>query len=149
MDIEQRVLRLVSEERGVELTKLNLSDRLNVDLGMDGDDAAEFFEKFEAEFNVDCSELQSHWSDYFGPEGVMGPPSAAFLVASAVIGVIIAIFLPGFYGFAGFLAFLAICLVVLFTWAQINTVRERRNPTSPQITIAQLIEAATTNRLIL
>jgi hypothetical protein len=146
-DIHERVLRLVSEERGIELTKLNLSDRLCVDLGMDGDDAVEFFESFAAEFNVDCSEVQSRWSDYFGPEGVVLPP--AFLVVSAAIGVLIAILFPSLYGWAGFLLFLVICFVVLFVWAQINTLRERENPTSPQITIAQLVEAATAKRLTL
>lgn len=151
MDIEETVLRSVSRERGIKFAKLNLSDRLKVDLGMDGDDAVEFFEKFAAEFNVDCSELQDCWDSYFAPEAVAWPPATipALMIGSAVIGVLMAIFFPGPYGWAGFFLLLGICLATLFAWAQFNTMRERRNPTSPQITIAQLVDAATTKRLIL
>jgi membrane protein implicated in regulation of membrane protease activity len=70
-------------------------------------------------------------------------------VVSAVIGILIAIFFPSLNGWTALLLFLVICVIALLIWWQVNTLRERKNPTSQQITIAQLIEAATTKRLIL
>jgi hypothetical protein len=151
MDIEERVLRLVSEELSIKLSKLKLSDRLRVDLGMDGTDAVEFFESFAAGFNVDCAELQDRWGDYFGPEAAPWLPgaNAIFLAGSVVLAILIAVLFPRLHFWTVCLLVLGIWIVVLSAWAQLNTVRERKNPTSQQITIAQLIEAATTKRLIL
>jgi hypothetical protein len=151
MDIEESVLRSVSRERGIRLAKLNLSDRLRVDLGMDGTDAVEFFESYATEFNVDCSDLQDRWDDYFGPEAAPWLPGtkAVFITGSVVLGILIAILFPRLHFWAICLLVLGIWIVVLSTSAQINTARERKNPTSPQIAIAQLVEAATTKRLML
>lgn len=49
--------------------KLTSDTRLAQDLGMDGDDAVEFFEKFGQEFGVDLYELNAHWRQHFAPEG--------------------------------------------------------------------------------
>jgi len=144
MDIEDSVLQLVSENRGVQPAKLKPSDRLNVDLGMDGDDASEFFESLAAEFNVDCSDLQDRWDDYFGPEGVPSFSTFATVLICCIPALVISIFLH-----LPLWAWLLLGLGTLVTWAQFNAVRERKNPTFPQITIAQLVEAATTKRLIL
>ena len=151
MDIEEGVLRSVSKERGIRLAKLKLSDRLRVDLGMDGTDAVEFFESFAAEFNVDCSELQNCWNDYFGPEAAPWLPGTKpiFIAGSMALGILIAILFPRLHFWAVCLLVLGIWIVVLSAWAQINTLRERKNPTSRQITIAQLVEAAAIKRLIL
>jgi acyl carrier protein len=73
MTIEDEVFDFVAKERGIKREKLKLSDWLLVDLGMDGDDAVEFFDKFEKQFEVDLTYLQEHWNEYFGPEGISGP----------------------------------------------------------------------------
>jgi uncharacterized protein DUF1493 len=72
MRVEDEVFDFVAQERRMKREKLNLSDRLLVDLGMDGDDAVEFFEKFAKKFEVDLTHHQEHWSEYFGPEGASG-----------------------------------------------------------------------------
>lgn len=59
MPIEDEVFDFVAEERGMKREKLKPSDRLLVDLGMDGDDAVEFFEKFENKFEVDLTYLRN------------------------------------------------------------------------------------------
>ncbi len=48
---------------------MSLDSRLQDDLGLDGDDAFELFEKFEKKFETDCSALWSQWDSHFGPEG--------------------------------------------------------------------------------
>jgi acyl carrier protein len=60
MPIEDEVFDFVAEQRGMKRDKLKVSDRLLVDLGMDGDDASEFFEAFEKKFEVDLTYLQEH-----------------------------------------------------------------------------------------
>ena len=144
MDVEEHVLRLVSEERGVQPVKLKLSDRLNLDLGMDGDDAVEFFERFETEFNVDCSQLQSRWTEFFGPESAPGVSvfATGLVVAMPAVAISILLHLPAW-------ACVLLALGFLAAWAQFNTSRARKNPASSQITIAQLVEGARTKRLSL
>jgi Protein of unknown function (DUF1493) len=60
----------------VKSEKLRLTATLSGDLGMEGDDAVEFFEKFGTEFAVDLSDLHRDWKFYFFSEGV---PLAAAL----------------------------------------------------------------------
>src|SRR5271170_715616 len=68
--IEDRVYALVAEERGVRREKLASSTSLSNDLGLEGDDAVEFFEDFSREFAVDLTALGADWQCYFGKEGV-------------------------------------------------------------------------------
>lgn len=49
--------------------KLSAETRLAQDLGMDGDDAAEFFKDFGEKFNVDFADLHIRWHQHFVPEG--------------------------------------------------------------------------------
>lgn len=83
--VEARVLALVAEERGVPVEKVRLEARLYHDLGMDGDDAAEFFDGLHAEFGTDLSALNEVWSEHFNDEG-MSLGSGLWLVVPAVIG---------------------------------------------------------------
>ncbi len=55
--IEGRVYALVAEERAVRREELTPTSTLSHDLGMDGDDAVEFFERFAKEFSVDARQL--------------------------------------------------------------------------------------------
>jgi hypothetical protein len=48
-----------------------LKTRLSEDLGVDGDDALEFFENFSQEFQVDLSNF--HFGKYFGTEASFNP----------------------------------------------------------------------------
>ncbi len=87
--LESRVRRAVAAERGVPLDHVTLASTLSRDLGMDGDDAVDFFRNFETEFHVDLCALWSEWDLFFaseswGPAGllVVGLP---FLCAVIVL----------------------------------------------------------------
>jgi hypothetical protein len=140
MSIEDEVFDFVAEERAMKREKLKPSDQLLVDLGMDGDDAVEFFEKFEKKFEVDLTHLQEHWSEYFGPEGVSGPGQMLF----ALVGVIPALVLGAIFHFPSWIVIslgILIMVTAMFVIGTINNKRERENPTSRQISIADLIDS--------
>jgi hypothetical protein len=67
--VHAEVIELVAEERGLAVAKVQLSSRLWHDLGMYGDDAVEFFEKFQNRYGVDLTALHQNWDCHFGPEG--------------------------------------------------------------------------------
>jgi acyl carrier protein len=140
MVIEDEVFDFVAEERGMKREKLNLSDRLLVDLGMDGDDAVEFFEKFEKKFEVDLTYLQEHWSEYFGPEGISGSGPLLFSIVAMVpaLGLGIVFHLPSWIVV---ILGLGTLVAAMFVIGSINNRRERENPTSRQISIADLIDS--------
>jgi acyl carrier protein len=73
--VEQDVVKLVAEQRGLAPQKVALNSRLLHDLGMDGDDAVEFFEEFEKRYGADLAPLYRHWHRHFGPEGCGSPTS--------------------------------------------------------------------------
>jgi acyl carrier protein len=81
-NIEERVLDFTAQQRAVKRNRVSTASRLNQDLGMDGDDAVEFFRDFSAEFKVNLDDLYSRWGQHFGPEGV----SFGFLVI-VVLGI--------------------------------------------------------------
>jgi len=140
MAIEDQVFDFVAKERGIKREKLKLSDRLLVDLGMDGDDAVEFFEEFEKKFEVDLTYLQEHWNEYFGPEGISGTASFLFSSIAMVpaLGLGIVFYLPSWV-----VIVLGLCTLVaaMFVLGSINNRRERKNPTSRQISIVDLIDS--------
>ncbi len=84
--IEAEIIDLIADERGLPRHKVTLSSRLQQDLGMDGDDAVEFFQDFEKRYGPDLAPLYQHWDRHFGPEGFGSP--MMFLV------MLILLFLP-------------------------------------------------------
>lgn len=64
-DVTTEVLAMVSAFIRVR-RKLTLEDTLFYDLGIDGDDAADFFEEFGKAFQVDLTDFKIE--KYFGPE---------------------------------------------------------------------------------
>jgi hypothetical protein len=66
--ISARVIAFTAHQLGRKPTKVTLEPRLGEDLGVDGDDAAEFFEAFAKDFVVDLSALR--FAYHFGPEGI-------------------------------------------------------------------------------
>jgi acyl carrier protein len=69
--LESEIIDFAAHETGVKANKVALSTRLLQDLGMDGDDAVEFFDLFSDKFKVDLSQLSQHWHHHFGPEGFL------------------------------------------------------------------------------
>ena len=58
----------ISKYWSIPVNKLNRETKLEDDLGITGDDAVDFFDKFSKEFNVDLSALDLQ--RYFESEGV-------------------------------------------------------------------------------
>ena len=63
-----RVRDFVAAERGVTATRVTPQSTLFGDLGLDGDDAYEFFVAFKEQFDVDLKDLDL--DRHFGPEGM-------------------------------------------------------------------------------
>ena len=66
---------------------LRLTDVLLDDLGIDGDEASDFFIAFGAEFEVDLEPLYRNWSSYFGPEGFPISVGLLMVVMACVVAV--------------------------------------------------------------
>jgi acyl carrier protein len=65
--MNDRLIAFVSQQTGARTERLMPHTRLFHDLGLDGDDAVEFFAALEREFAVDLSGME--WNRHFGPEG--------------------------------------------------------------------------------
>jgi Protein of unknown function (DUF1493) len=78
----------------VQREKLTPGTTLSHDLGMEGDDAVEFFEDFAAKFTVDLRLLGENWNYYFDPEGLGLVGSLLVVVPTLAIGYVIRLILP-------------------------------------------------------
>ena len=103
-DLQSEVIDLIAYERGLAREKVHLSDRLLQDLGMDGDDAVDFFDSLHERYGTDLTHLYDSWGEHFGSEGlscwyglllvlaaIIGGLTAAFLGLSGIWAVIIAV----------------------------------------------------------
>ena len=84
-NLEAEIIDLLVEERGLPREHIQPASRLLQDLGMDGDDAVDFFEIIHKRFGTDLTRLQENWSDHFGPEGV-SCWNALIILPAALIG---------------------------------------------------------------
>lgn len=113
LSLQSEIIDLVAAERGLPREKVNLSDRLLQDLGMDGDDAVDFFISVRDRFGTDLTHLQQDWSEHFGPEG-FSLWNGLVIIPAAIIGGLIA-------GFAGLSTFwgivVTIALLAAWLWA--------------------------------
>jgi Protein of unknown function (DUF1493) len=66
-DLPQEVRAFLAEYEGIFVERLRPGTRLEEDLGMTGDDAADFLREFAKRFGVELSGLEFH--KHFGPEG--------------------------------------------------------------------------------
>ena len=109
-NLQREIIDLVAAERGLPREKVKLSDRLLQDLGMDGDDAVDFFISVHDRFGTDLTQLQQNWSEHFGPEG-FSLWNGLVIVPAAIIGGLVA-------GFAGLSTFwgLAVTVALLAAW---------------------------------
>jgi acyl carrier protein len=136
--IEDRVYALVADELGVKREKVSPNSKLSHDLGMEGDDAVEFFEKFSKEFSVDLKQLGEDWHAYFSPEGAGLRTILCILVPSGVLTAALhfafsnlSIWLCGIVGFGCWIAAIAY-------WQKTHPDRY------PQISVQELIDCAST-----
>lgn len=128
------MVEMLARERGLSAAEISASSRLLQDLGMDGDDAVDFFNTLQERFGTDLSTLHERWSNHFGPESfscwnglvvmpasVLGGVAAALLNLGAVGGITITV------------ALLAFRLWIIKTWGP----ADKMHP----ITVEQVIAA--------
>lgn len=77
-DVYLKVRDFVAQYWKVKREKLSETTRLAQDLGFDGDDAAEFMEKFSETFNVDLTSF--NFTRHFGPEAAFNPFYSLYLL---------------------------------------------------------------------
>lgn len=139
----EEIIDLLAAERAMKRSKIKLTSELNNDLGMDGDDAVEFFETFSKRFSVDLEELNVHWEQHFAPEG--GGPGLGFMILTGV-----AVVLAGLLHeavsvipmWASYVGVLSISFVAYFYLAGRNAVR------ASGVTVQDLIDAAKAHRWV-
>ena len=132
--IASEVVEMLAQERGLSPAKLNESSRLLQDLGMDGDDAVDFFTALQERFGTDLSALHEGWSDHFGPEGFSCWNGLVIMPAAVIGGVAAALLNLGEVGgIAITVALLVLWLWVVKTWGP-------SDKTEP-ITVEQVIAA--------
>ena len=68
MTIKDEIIKFVQTELWDIRKGIDLETRLLEDIGIDGDDADEFFQKYSEKFKVDLSEM--NWDKHFGSEGL-------------------------------------------------------------------------------
>jgi hypothetical protein len=112
-DLQGEVIDLIADQCGIAREKILLSKRLSQDLGIEGDDAVEFFESVQERFETDLTSLGQHWNDHFLPEGF------PFLHVLIIIPIALIGSLAGFaIGLGKFPAFvMGVVLVVAVYWA--------------------------------
>lgn len=128
------VVEMLAKERGLSSAKIEASSRLLQDLGMDDDDAVDFFNSLQERFGTDLLALHERWSDHFGPEGFSCWNGLVIMPAAAIGGGAAGLLDLGMVGgIAITVALLALWLWVMKTWGP----PDRMQP----ITVAQVIAA--------
>lgn len=133
-DLESEVIDLIADECGLAREKVHLSDRLLRDLGMDGDDAVDFFICVHERFGTDLTHLQEHWGQHFGPEG-FSCWNGLLLLLAAIIGGVVA-------GVAGLSAFWGVAVAVGLLAAWVSMIRRWGPPDKMvPLTVADVVVA--------
>ncbi|WP_165184083.1 acyl carrier protein [Caulobacter soli] len=140
--LHEQVIALLAEERGLSVSEIDLNSRLLEDLGMDGDDAVEFFDLYEKRFAVDLKPLWGHWRKHFGPEGLGWSDYRFNLAAFACICCMAA----GLYWTTLPPWVTPVAGLALITTFGLGWRSERKNKPHVSLTAAHLIEAAVTKR---
>lgn len=128
------VLAMLAKERGLPLEKISPSSRLLQDLGMDGDDAVDFFLSVQQRFGTDLTALQARWGDHFGPEGFSLWYGLVIVTAGIIGGIAAGLLHLGVWGG------LAITVALLALWLWLMKEWGPKDRTVP-ITVSDLIAA--------
>jgi acyl carrier protein len=136
-ELEERIIEFTAEERGMKREDIELSSGLSDDLGMDGDDAVDFLEKFGKKFSVDLELLWKHWPRHFGPE-FSGPSLGAIMliVACVVLGDLLH---RAFHRIPAWAWMIALIVAAVWTY---NRFFADRNPDVIPVTVGDLMDAA-------
>jgi acyl carrier protein len=140
-ELEERIIALIVEETGIGHESVQLDSRFVQDLGVDGDDAVEFFLKFGGAFHVDLTALWDHWGQHFLPEGWV-----PWLGCMSPVGIVLlaALALNAAFKWIPFWASI-IALGAVFCWFFGKSLLETVGHKLP-ITVQDLVEAATSGK---
>ena len=84
---DERVMQFTAQHWRVRKgLRLTTDTRLAQDLGMDGEDAVEFFDEFQRDFGVDLVDLHMHWDQHFSPEGTLSLGALVAIVLCITAG---------------------------------------------------------------
>lgn len=64
---------LLHDEHGIPVAKLSPAARLGRDLGVDGDDASDLFQRLHERFGTDFSALNEQWPEFFSQRRRVSP----------------------------------------------------------------------------
>lgn len=132
--IATEIIDRLARERGLPRERIRLSDRLLQDIGLDGDDAVDFFVSLQDRFGTDLTQLRQHWSDHFRSERTF-LWTAVVPIPSLIVAILVAGFTGSkFWGGAAGLAFAAILACVMLRRASADTMMP--------ITVGEVVTAA-------
>lgn len=66
--VEERVRQIIADQMAISAFEVKLTDEIDVDLGVAGDDVDEIFAEIRREFGTDFTELSAYAELYFTPE---------------------------------------------------------------------------------
>jgi hypothetical protein len=138
LTLEDRVIEFTANRIPAAAGRISLDSRLLQDLGLDGEDAIEFFEAYDDEFDVDLSVLiEQNWKRHFGAVGgVRWGIVAGFFVCFVISEILERLIRP----VPQWMTYLALILI----WAGLMQFWPfgARPPALVPITVRDLVEAA-------
>ncbi|MBB5716987.1 acyl carrier protein [Sphingomonas aerophila] len=63
------ITELLHDDHGIPVARLSPTARISHDLGIDGDDASDLFQRLHERFGTDFSALNEQWTEFFHNEG--------------------------------------------------------------------------------
>lgn len=141
-EVKSDILARIAHFTDVKLEKLRPTDRLLEDLGMDGDDAVEFFDDIEKRHAIDFTLLFDHWDQHFGPES--GTPAWILAPILGVLG-LVGLAKLGVYDPLVLLLPLLVGLAIAGYFFVRGLRRRRERPHLP-VTVADVLDAASSGR---
>lgn len=84
--VDPALLDLIVRFSNARPQEIALSHTVLEDFSIDGDDAAIFFDEFEARFGGDLTPLYEHWTSHFNNEGVSWAEMARLIPGALVLG---------------------------------------------------------------
>ncbi|HWC99823.1 MAG TPA: DUF1493 family protein [Candidatus Sulfopaludibacter sp.] len=141
-ELEERIVNFIVDETSINAKKVHLDSRLAQDIGMEGDDAVEFFENFHEHFHVDLSALGDHWHQHFLPEGIGVPPLGCMVMIG--VGVVAGGLLHDLFKWIPYWAAMIVLVAIfcsIYTWIYGKFFGEPQDQKIP-ITVRDLVEAA-------
>jgi hypothetical protein len=141
--VEQLVVEFTRRHIPAAADRVSIDSRLVEDLGLEGEDALEFFEAYDDEFHVDLTVLiNQNWKRHFGAVGgVHWTTVAGFFVCFLISEILHWVF----GSIAQWILYLGLMLV---WWGMLQFWPAKRQAALVPITVRDLVEAATAQRWV-